>query len=415
MFRSPPLRMFAALVIGLGAGMLMTVLHLPGQREVLAIAQPVGQLWLDALTMTVVPLVFGLLVTGIASAASTASSSNVAVRALIWFAILLTAACALSAVSTSALLALWPVPDNVSLATSAIAAPNVAPASEWFRGIIPTNPIKAAAETAMVPLVIFAVLFGLASSRIEPELGGIITSFFKAVVQAMLVIVGWVLWIAPIGIVALAYSAAARMGVSAAGTLFQYIVVVVAACLIATAMAYVAAATVGRMSLSRFARAAIPAQTVALGTQSSLASLPVMIDATAALGIGKTSAGVVLPLAVSIFRAASAAANVAVAVYLGHLHGVPLSLPVLAIGALIAVPVSLAAVGLPAQVSFFATIGPVCIAMGVPIEALPLLLAVETVPDLFRTLGNVTSDLAVARIASDPADQLSSMANTVAS
>ncbi|MDX3910495.1 MAG: cation:dicarboxylase symporter family transporter [Sphingobium sp.] len=393
--------MFAALVVGLGAGMVMSIMHLPGQRQVLAVAQPIGQLWLDALTMTVVPLVFGLLVTGIASAATTASSSNVAVRSVLWFAVLLTAACILSALSTNTLLALWPVSDKASLATSGTSMPELAPAAEWFRGIIPTNPIKAAAETAMVPLVLFAVLFGLATARIEPALGATIVTFFQAVVQAMLVIVGWVLWIAPVGILALAYAAAARMGVSAAGTLLQYIVTVIAACLITTIMAYAAAVMAGRMSLARFARAAAPAQTVAISTQSSLASLPVMIDAAAGLGIGKASAGVVLPLAVSIFRAASAAANVAVAIYLAHLHGVSLSLPVLAIGTLIAVPVSLAAVGLPAQVSFFATIGPVCLAMGVPIEALPLLLAVETVPDLFRTLGNVTADLAVARLASD--------------
>lgn len=399
--RNAPLRMFAALVVGLAAGIAANAAGSYVLVPTLAIAQPVGQLWLDALTMTVVPLVFGLLVTGIAGAAGSASSSNVAVRSLLWFAILLTIACALAAITATGLLALWPVTKEASLTALPGEAPSIAAASEWFRGIIPTNPIKAAADTAMVPLVIFALLFGLAASRIEARLGGAIVTLFDAVVQAMLVIVGWVLWIAPLGILALAYSAAARMGASAAGTLLQYIVIVIAACLVATVMAYCAAVVAGRMSLSRFMRAVAPAQAVAISTQSSLATLPVMIDATERLGIEKSSAGVALPLAVSIFRAASAAANVAVAIYLAHLHGIALSLPVLAIGALVAVPVSLAAVGLPAQVSFFATIGPVCIAMGVPIEALPLLLAVETVPDLFRTLGNVTNDLAVARIVSD--------------
>ncbi|AUW60385.1 dicarboxylate/amino acid:cation symporter [Sphingobium sp. SCG-1] len=393
--------MFVALVIGLTFGIAANAMGPNVLGPTLAVAQPVGQLWLDALTMTVVPLVFGLLVTGIAGAAGSASSSNIAVRSLLWFAILLTVACALAAVTATGLLALWPVRETASLTAIPGEVPKIAAASEWFRGIIPTNPIKAAADTAMVPLVIFALLFGLAASRIEARLSEAIIAFFDAVVQAMLVIVGWVLWIAPLGIVALAYSAAARMGASAAGTLLQYIAIVVAACLVATVMAYCAAVIAGRMSLFRFMRAVAPAQTVAISTQSSLATLPVMIDATGRLGIEKASAGVVLPLAVSIFRASSAAANVAVAIYLAHLHGITLSLPVLAIGALIAVPVSLAAVGLPAQVSFFATIGPVCIAMGVPIEALPLLLAVETVPDLFRTLGNVTNDLAVARIVSD--------------
>jgi Na+/H+-dicarboxylate symporter len=129
-----------------------------------------------------------------------------------------------------------------------------------------------------------------------------------------------------------------------------------------------------------------------------------MVDAGPALGVSPASAGLILPLAVSVFRTASAAANVAVAVYLAHLHAVPLPVSILVMGALVAAPVSLAAVGLPAQVSFFATIGPVCIAMGVPVEMLPLLLAVETLPDLFRTMGNVTSDLAVTCIAGEKAD-----------
>lgn len=393
--------MFIALSVGLSAGMVMSMGEVGGRDAVLSIAQPVGQLWLDALTMTVVPLVFGLLVTGVATAAITGGGNGVAFRALVWFGVLLTVACITSAAVSTGLLASWPVPQGSSIPANSSAVPSVAQTSEWFRGIIPANPIKAAAETAMVPIVIFAMLFGFAVSRIEADLATAIVTFFRAVVQTMLVIVQWVLWIAPLGIAALAFVAGVRMGVSAVGTLLQYIIVVVVACLSATLVAYAAAVIAGRMPLGRFARAVFPAQAVAIGTQSSLASLPLMIDAVSALGLTKTSAGVVLPLAVSLFRAASAAANVAVALYLAHLHGISISLPLIIAGTLIAVPVSLAAVGLPAQVSFFATISPVCIAMGVPTQMLPLLLAVETVPDLFRTLGNVTADLAVARIASD--------------
>ena len=123
-----------------------------------------------------------------------------------------------------------------------------------------------------------------------------------------------------------------------------------------------------------------------------------MVGASAALGIDRGTAGMVLPLAVSLFRATSAGANVAVAVYLAHVHGVSLDIGSLIAGAAIAAVVSIAAVGLPAQVSFFAIIAPVCIVMGVPVVLLPLLLAIETLPDLFRTVGNVTWDLAIARI-----------------
>jgi Na+/H+-dicarboxylate symporter len=127
--------------------------------------------------------------------------------------------------------------------------------------------------------------------------------------------------------------------------------------------------------------------------------LPVMMSAASAVKVDGASAGIVLPLAVSLFRAASAAANVAVAVYLAQIHDVPVTSASLIIGALVAAAVSVGAVGLPAQVSFFAVIAPVCIAMGVPVTLLPLLLAIETLPDVFRTLWNATADIAVMRLA----------------
>ncbi|MBC7668453.1 MAG: cation:dicarboxylase symporter family transporter [Gemmatimonadaceae bacterium] len=268
--------------------------------------------------------------------------------------------------------------------------------------MIPANPVKAAAEMSMAPLVVFALFFGFAASRIETHLRTSLTTFFEAVVATMLVIVRWVLLVGPLGVMALGFGVGAKMGLGAAGALAHYVLIVVAACLAITLAAYVLAALVGRISPMTFAKAALPVQVVALGTQSSLACLPAMITATHALRTSPGAAEVVLPLSVSTFRAASAAANIAVAIYLAHLHGVGLSPANLGIGVLVAAAVSLAAVGLPAQVSFFATIGPVCLAMGVPLDALPVLLAVETVPDIFRTLGNVTTDLAVARIVGRP-------------
>jgi Na+/H+-dicarboxylate symporter len=365
----------------------------------LAITAPVGQLWLDALTMTVVPLVFGLLVTGVASATSSAAAGGVAARAMLWFVILLLGACALSAATSTAALTLAPIGAGQSiLPLSDAAPPTVAKAGAWFGGLIPANPVKAAAEMSMVPIVVFALFFGFATSRIEPRLREPLTTFFEAVVAAMLVIVQWVLQAGPAGVLALGFGVGAKVGLGAAGALLHYIMIVVTACLAVTLAAYALVSVIGRTSPSAFAKAALPVQVVALGTQSSLACLPAMVRAASVLRASPGSAAVVLPLAVSIFRAASAAANIAVTVYLAHLHGVVLSPASLAIGVMVAAAVSLAAVGLPAQVSFFATIGPVCLAMGVPLETLPILLAVETIPDIFRTLGNVTSDLAVTRI-----------------
>ena len=106
----------------------------------------------------------------------------------------------------------------------------------------------------------------------------------------------------------------------------------------------------------------------------------------------------VLPLAVSVFRFTSPVANLAVVLYSASLFGVELGLMHYAIGAVIALLMSLASVGLPGQVSFFASIAPICLAMGVPVGMLPLLLAVESIPDIFRTIGNVTADVAITTV-----------------
>jgi len=390
--RARPWRLIAGLVTGLAAGML---LQGQAQEVVGQLLRPVGSLWLDALTMTVVPLVFGLLVVGVASASRSAAAGGTTLRALLFFALMLLVACVAAAFLAQAMLGLWPVQQGVMAISD---APVAGWSADWYKGIIPANPIKAAAETAMVPLVVFALSLGFALARIEADLADALLKPLRAIIEAMLVIVGWVLALGPIGIGALAFGAGATMGAGVLGALAQYVVVVIACCLAATVLGYVWAVVAGRVSPLRFARAALPAQAVALGTQSSLATLPVMVQGAERLGLRTQSVAIVLPLAVSLFRAASAAANVAVAVYLAHLHAVPLGLSGLMLAAIVAVPVSLGAVGLPAQVSFFATIAPVCIAVGVPVTALPLLLAIEAVPDLFRTLGNVTNDIAVASI-----------------
>lgn len=386
-----PFRLLGGLIVGLVAGVTTSGTSQGALEQVL---QPIGSLWLDALTMTVVPLVFGLLVVGVATAPRDVVAEGITARALVLFALMLTAASITAAFLAEAFLRYWPaVQDTLQPSDAAPVIPSI---GEWYKSIIPENPIKAAAETAMVPLVVFSLFFGFALARIAKGSADALLNPLRALVDVMLVIVGWVLAVAPLGIAALAFGAGARLGWSILGALGQYIVVVALCCGAATLLAYGWAAVIGRVAPLRFARAALAPQAVALGTQSSLACLPIMIDATRALDVPEEAANIALPMAVSLFRAASVAANVAVTVYLAHVHAVPMGTGVLMLAALVAVPVSLGAVGLPAQVSFFATIAPVCIAVGVPVAALPLLLAIETVPDLFRTLGNVTNDLAVA-------------------
>ena len=140
---------------------------------------------------------------------------------------------------------------------------------------------------------------------------------------------------------------------------------------------------------------------MAASTQSSLATLPAMIEcARDVLGIAPRVAGLVLPLAVALFRYTSPVGNLAVCFFIAALHGVQPDLLQVAGAVLVAFVVSVAAVGLPGQVSFIASVAPICLALGRPVELLGILIAVEIVPDIFRTIGNVTADLAVATLVS---------------
>jgi len=154
----------------------------------------------------------------------------------------------------------------------------------------------------------------------------------------------------------------------------------------------------------RFVTAMLPAQAVALSTQSSLASLPAMLDSAGRLGVRPSTAEFVLPLAVVIFRATSAAMNLAVVYYIAALAGMDVPPTVAIAGILIASVISLSAVSLPGSISFVVSIGPIALAMGVPVEPLALLVAVEMLPDLMRTLGNVTMNVAVTSAVDRPAD-----------
>jgi Na+/H+-dicarboxylate symporter len=402
LFMTLTARILVALVLGLGIGAALT----PGLLgPVRAVAPTVGGIWLDALRMTIVPLIFCLLVTGVATAAGTAAAGGLAARTLGLFAVLLISAALFSAVTMPALLAVFPIPAAASQALRAALGqagqtPALPPLGDWVRSFIPTNPVGAAANGAMVPLVIFALIFGLAVTRIDASLRSHLVGVLEAVVQAMLVIVHWVLWAAPVGVFALALMVGAQAGLGAAGALAHYVGLV---CLILIAiilLVYPLAVVGGGMSLGRFAKAAAAAQLVAFSTQSSIASLPAMVEAAQLrLGVPEHVSSLVLPLAVSLFRITSAAANMAVAVYVAALFGVHLGPLTLAGGVVVAAIVSLAAVGLPSQISFFTAIGPICLAMGVPVAALPLLMAVESLPDILRTVGNVTADIAVTGIA----------------
>ncbi len=393
-------RILLALVAGLAIGIAAAALSPAHALAVTAVTQPIGSAWLHGLQMVIVPLIVSLLVTGIGATAEAARAGRITARAVIMMVAILWSTTLMAAVVMPLLLDLWPLPAGLAAALRGAlsgAAPvgSVPGIAAFFDTIVPTNVVAAAAGDAFLPLTVFALAFGFAVTRLPQGQRDVITGFFQAVVDTLLIVIGWVLKLAPIGIFALAYGVGARTGTAAFGALVHYILCVSAIGFIVLLAAYPVAMLFGGVRLDRFARAVAPAQAVAISTQSSLASLPAMLKASTDLGASRGLAGIVLPLAVAIFRATSPAMNLSVALYVAHLMGVPIGPGQMAAGIATAAITTMGSISLPGTISFIASVAPVAIAMGVPIEALGLLIAVETIPDLFRTVGNVTMDTAV--------------------
>ena len=390
----------SALAAGLALGVGWARLGIAGLSDAIGLADNVGGLWLDGLRMTIIPLVVSLLITGIAKTVDSARGDRIALRSVVTFIGLLWVSTLIAALFVPFLLSAWPMPADAarSLAgsLSSTGVPN-APAAgigEFLRSIVPANPINAAANDALLPLIFFTAIFAVALARLPAAQREPLTAFFDTIANALLIIVGWVLKLAPIGVLALAFAVGARAGTSAIGALAHYVVVVSSAGLAAWALAYPIATLGGRVRLLAFIKAVAPAQAVALSTQSSLASLPPMLKACEQLGTDRSVPPVSLPIAVAIFRVTSPAMNLAVALYVAHWLGIPLEPSTIAAGAAVAAITTIGSVSLPGQVSFLTSIAPICIAMGIPIEPLALLIAVEMIPDLVRTVGNVTMDVA---------------------
>ncbi|WP_449447911.1 dicarboxylate/amino acid:cation symporter [Thermomonas brevis] len=395
-------RVLAGLVAGIVFGIVLAWQAPDLGLRIAAIVEPFGKLWLNALQMTVVPLVFALVVVGINQASDAAHSGRVAKQAIVSFVILLAAAATMTAVLAPLALSMLQPDPAVAAALRGHAQGVAAPSGGWadaLVAIVPSNAFAAAAASAMLPLVTFALFFGFALTRLAPEPRTQVVSLLKAISDAMIVIVHWVLWAAPLGIFALVLALTARAGLGMLQALGIYILLECALYVLAVVLLIAVAVTVGKRRFRHFMAGLVPVQAVAASTQSSLATLPAMLDsAQNRLGIPARVSGLVLPMAVSLFRITSPIQYIATACFVAWALGVDLTAAQLATGVALSVLVSMGSVGLPGQAIFLATNLPVTTAMGLPIAPLPVLMAVDAIPDVLATVGNVTGDMTATAV-----------------
>jgi proton glutamate symport protein len=395
--RSPSVRVLAALVLGLAAGALLARSDLGALQGVVAFADVIGTLWTNSIRMTVIPLVFALTVASVASTGGSAELRSAGIRAVTVFVVLLVAGGLLAYLTSRISFAGFTLPEEVAAnvrgsAGTAASAPAMPSLAQRLLEMVPVNPIRAAADGALLPLVVFALLLGFALKQVQGERREAVIATARGITDAMLVLVGWVVALAPIGVFGLALALGARLGASSVGALAHYIATLVVTLLLFTLLLYPVVVILGRTSLRAFASAAAPAQALALGSRSSLAALPMMISAVKEkLALGPVASGFVLPLAVSTFRVNVPMAWVVGVVFLGKLYGIPIS-----DGALLGLVVtstllSFSVPGIPSASLFL--LAPVLVDIGLPAEGVGILIAVDVIPDMFKTLANVTSHL----------------------
>jgi Na+/H+-dicarboxylate symporter len=392
-----------ALIVGLVGGIVATKSGDGIREPLIQITSIVGELWLNALKMTVIPLIVALLITGIARTADAARGGRIATVSIAYFLIIFLASAILGAFFTPVLTAIFPLPASAADAMQAglasignsAASAAVPSAEDFVRNVVPSNVIAAASNGDVLPLVMFTLVFALAVTRVRDQQRKTLVGFFEGISDALLVVIGWVLAIAPIGVLALAFGLGATAGGGAFAALGYYILLVSGIGVIVTLASYPVAVLAGGLKLGAFSRAVIAPQSVAFSTRSSLASLPAMLASARILNIREEVADVTLPMAVALFRATGPAMNLAVLFYIAEWMGLEPNLPHAIAAVFVAVLMSLSAVSLPGEISFVSSIAPIGIALGIPLAPLALLIAVEMVPDIIRTLGNVTMDVAV--------------------
>ena len=403
-------RVLIALVVGIAAGIAIASTGSPALARAAVAIEPLGTLWINAIRMTVIPLVVGSLIVGITSAPDARAIGRVGRSAIVFFIVTLFAAAAYAAIIARPLVDAIPLDPaaiasmresaSASGATAAQGAATIPTFSRWLVDLVPANPVKAAADGALLPLIIFTLLFGLALLTLPPERKAPVVSFFQGVGEAALAVVRWVLALAPIGVFALAVPLATRMGASAAGVLAAFVAIAVGVTVsFAILVLYPIAVVGGRVSLGEFARAILPAQAVAFSSRSSLAALPAMIEAARTrLGMPAEISGFFLPLAASTYRVAGAIVQPIGVLFIARLYGVELTPTQVLSVVLTVVPTTFSVPGIPA--GSIIVMVPILISVGLPAEGIGVLIGIDAITDMFRTATNVTADMAGAAVIS---------------
>jgi Na+/H+-dicarboxylate symporter len=396
-------KILIALALGAGVGVAAKTYDLAWLLRAIHVVEPVGTAFIRLMTMIVLPLVVSTLLTGTASLGDVRQVGKVGARTL-GFAIVATAVATVVGLLAFAVLrpgsGLDPAMRDALAAPFATQAQNAASSQtslvQTLVEIIPRNPFRALADLDLLAVVFFSILFGAAAGTLTAERKAPILAFFDGVTDVCMVIIGWVLRLAPYGVFALSAAAFAAFGVELLGSLLMFCLTVIAAALVfgVGILGAVIATTVGMNPVTYFRKIA-RASLVAFSTSSSNAALPVSLEvAETELGISKRVAGFVLPLSATLNKAGSALYKAVAVMFIAEVYGVGLHLREQLIIIVAATASAISGAGVPGM--GMVTILIVLNAVGMQAQAqagIALVVGVDRLLDMVRTCVNVTSQL----------------------
>lgn len=402
------------LALGGGAG---TALHFaasgrPGLEAALApvlanVVEPVGQIFLRLLFMTVVPLVFASIALGVLDIGDGKKLGRVGAKTLLYFLLVTAAAVVIGLLLVDVIrpgVGLAPETRDRLLATyggeaAARSAPGGAPASlgpSLLVNIVPRNPVEAAARGDMLPVIFFALVLGLALRKIDPARAGLFRGLLQALADAMIVVIEWVLRLAPVGVFALLFAVTARFGWELLSQLALFVATVLLGLALLLVVVYpILLKSLARLSPWTFFRTIAPVMVTAFSTSSSNATLPTTIDVTEKrLGVPPEIAGFVLPLGATMNMNGTALFEGVAAVFLAQVFGIDLTIGQQLLVVVLAVLTAVGAAGVPGGSIPLLVL--VITSVGVPAEGIAILIGVDRVLDMSRTVLNVVGDITCA-------------------
>jgi len=399
------MRFTIRVLLALAAGLLLgsVVAHLsPGWMRIPAFFEPVGTMYINAIRISVIPMIMASLIVGVASATK-GQMEDLGGRALAVIAAGLVLAVLFSGAAALLLFSRIHVDAGLAagLGTKAVAAPPSL--AKWFVDLIPSNIMSALADGSLLPLVLFSFAFGLALAAVEKERREPVVRFLQGIADAFTALMTFIVRLAPLGVFALAVPLAAHTGIGSAGTLAYYDVVMSAIFVgFLAIVGYPAVVALGHIPFSRFSKAASASEAIAVTSRSSMASLPVVYTGARDLGLSEQDSNFLLPLLASVFKIGSAMQQVVGVIFLAKVTGVSLGVFQLATLAVSSIAISFTVPGIPG--GSILVMAPSLASVGVPVSGMALLLAVDAIPDMFRTVANVMGWLMGAALIARKAD-----------